>query len=110
MLFTSQVTHMSKNEIVSEKIRAIIHRRKGRDIYDLWYLLTQHSSLDTNLISEKFKYYGETYQPNALIKRIQDFPKNVFINDLKPFVQLNERDKLSELFTYVIAFLESALV
>lgn len=109
VLFTSQVSHMSKNEIISEKIRAIMHRRKGRDIYDLWYLLAQGAKMDLNLIAEKFKYYGEKFMMNELIVKIEESPKADFINDLKPFVQIQERDKLGELFVYIIGFLKHVL-
>lgn len=109
VLFTSQVSHMSKNEMVAEKVRAITRRRKGRDIYDLWYLLAQGAKLDLNLISEKFEYYNEKFSTKELIEKIEEFPKADFINDLKPFVQIQERDKLGELFTYIIAFLKHAL-
>lgn len=110
VLFTSQVSHLSKNEIVSEKIRAIMHRQKGRDIYDLWYLLSQNAKIDSNLIAEKFKYHHETHDLKMLTKRIEIFPEADFIKDLKPFVQIQERDKLGELFTYIIAFLKQALL
>lgn len=106
VLFTSQITHMSKNEMIAEKIRAIIHRRKGRDIYDLWYLLAQGAKLDLDLLTEKFKYYKEKFSTKELIEKIEEFPGADFVNDLKPFVQIQERDKLGEMFTYIIAFLK----
>lgn len=106
ILFTSEVSHMSKNEIISEKIRAIMHRQKGRDIYDLWFLLANNAKLDLKLIGEKFKYHGETYSADELIKRVENFPRANFIKDLLPFVQFKERDKLDDLFTYVITFLK----
>lgn len=108
VLFTSQVAHMSKNEIIAEKIRAIMHRQKGRDVYDLWYLLAQGAKLDLNLISEKFKYHDEKFVIKELIERVEGFTKADFINDLKPFVQIQERDKLGELFSYIIGFLKDA--
>ena len=30
---------MGEKEIFAEKVRAIITRNKGRDVYDLWFLL-----------------------------------------------------------------------
>lgn len=109
ILFTSEVFHMSKNEIISEKIRAIMHRQKGRDIYDLWFLLANNAKLDLKLIEEKFRYHDEMYDHTELIKRIESFPKNNFINDLKPFVQFKERDNLNDLFNYVVKFLKQNL-
>lgn len=110
ILFTSEVSHMSKNEIISEKIRAIMHRQKGRDIYDLWFLLANNAKLDLKLIGEKFKYHNEIYKSGELIKRVENFPRSNFTKDLLPFVQFKERDKLEELFTYIIKFLKQNLI
>lgn len=110
ILFTSEISHMSKNEIISEKIRAIMHRQKGRDIYDLWYLLANNAKIDLKLVSEKFKYHNEIYNSEALIKRVEAFPRTEFIKDLLSFVTFRERDKLNNLFTYIIAFLKHSLV
>jgi predicted nucleotidyltransferase component of viral defense system len=109
VLFTTQVTHMSKNEILSEKVRAIMRRRKGRDVYDLWYLLTLGAEFDLNLIAKKFKYYGDKFTSAELIKRVEEFSEADFIHDLRPFVKINERDKLGELFNYIVLFLKDAL-
>lgn len=108
VLFTAQIPHMSKNEMVAEKIRAIMHRKKGRDIYDLWYLLAQGAKMDPKLTAEKFKYYDEKFILEELIERIEEFSETDFINDLKPFVQFKEREKLGELFVYIIGFLKHA--
>ena len=108
VLFTSQVTHMSKDEIIAEKIRAIMHRQKGRDIYDLWYLLAQGAEINLSFIAEKFKYYDEKFVLKELITRIEEFSKTDFINDLKPFVPFQEREKLGELFAYIVGFLKHA--
>lgn len=110
VIFKSEVSHMSKNEIISEKIRAIMHRQKGRDIYDLWYLLANNAKIDLKLVSEKFKYHNEIYNSEALIKRVELFPRTEFIKDLLSFVTFRERDKLDDLFTYIIAFLKKALL
>lgn len=110
ILFRSEISHMSKNEIISEKIRAIMHRQKGRDIYDLWYLLANNAKVDYKLVDEKFKYHKEIYDSHGLIKRIEGFPRTEFIKDLLPFVAFRERDKLDDLFTYIIAFLKEALI
>ena len=53
VLFSSLVTHMSKDEIYAEKIRALLNRQKGRDLYDLWYLCTQHAKLDLAMVQSK---------------------------------------------------------
>ncbi|MFC1710146.1 nucleotidyl transferase AbiEii/AbiGii toxin family protein [Patescibacteria group bacterium] len=37
----SLINHLSEREILAEKIRAIYSRKKGRDLFDLWYLLSK---------------------------------------------------------------------
>jgi predicted nucleotidyltransferase component of viral defense system len=109
ILLTAEISHMSKNEIISEKIRAIMHRQKGRDIYDLWYLLANNAIIDSHLVDEKFKYHKEIYNQRELINRIEKFSKINFVSDLLPFIQFKERDKLNDLFTYIITFLKQNL-
>jgi len=48
---------MSKEEILAEKVRAIIARDRVRDLYDLWYLLSQNVKIKTDWINEKMDYY-----------------------------------------------------
>lgn len=37
------VVHLSKEELLAEKIRALFVRGKPRDLFDLWFLLTKKS-------------------------------------------------------------------
>lgn len=91
----SIIHHMGKDEIVSEKVRAILTRHKGRDIYDLWYLLSKEAQLNEDWIKQKFAYYGDKdLKLSDLVGRIKDFPVNDFIEDLRPFVSIAERDQL----------------
>lgn len=105
VIFTSQVYHMSKSEIVAEKIRAIMNRRKGRDVYDLWYLLSQRASLNLDMISKKLAYYDQTFSDKALVERIKSFSKEEFALDLRPFVAVPERNKLEDFYTYTQNYL-----
>ena len=99
---------MSKNEILAEKIRALLTRKitKGRDIYDMWYLLNQDANIDDKLINKKLKYYNLKLNKNNILKKIKNFTKKDFILDLRPFVPINERDKLGELFEYIKNYLD----
>ncbi|MBU1110969.1 nucleotidyl transferase AbiEii/AbiGii toxin family protein [Patescibacteria group bacterium] len=110
ILFNSYIYHLSKEEIAAEKIRAILTRKKGRDLYDLWFLLTQNVHLDDNLIKQKLKYYHlENIKGADILKRIKSFPEKKFVLDMRPFVPLNERDKLVDFFTYLKEFLAKKL-
>jgi predicted nucleotidyltransferase component of viral defense system len=91
---------------VAEKIRAILTRNKGRDIYDLWFLVSQGISLNENLILEKLKYYKiDDFDKLALIEKIKNFGKNQFVLELRPFVPINQRDALGDFYDYVVNYL-----
>jgi predicted nucleotidyltransferase component of viral defense system len=97
---------LSKNEIFAEKIRAVMKREKQRDLYDLWVLYELGATPDLKLITEKLRYYGEELDKIVLLDNLKKFKKEEFIMDLRPFVTINERDKLGDLFDYINKYLE----
>ncbi|MDZ7586248.1 MAG: nucleotidyl transferase AbiEii/AbiGii toxin family protein [Patescibacteria group bacterium] len=106
----SLVHHMNRDEIVAEKIRAILTRRQGRDIYDLWYLLSQGASLNLAWIEKKLSYYHkQKLSFTDLPKRIKSFPVKSFVQDLRPFVSVNDRDRLIERYQYITTYLSNML-
>lgn len=110
VLFTSFVFHLSKEEIGAEKIRAILTRKKGRDLYDLWYLFNQGVNIDDKLVKRKLKYYGlENIKNEEILKRVEKFSEKDFVLDMRPFVPTNEREKLVSLFVYVKDYLKRKL-
>lgn len=107
VLFENYIYHLAKEEIAAEKIRAILTRRKGRDLFDLWYLLNLQVSLNDKLVAEKLKYYKlGNLDKSKVLKRIESFPKSEFILDLRPFVPLGQREKLGALFNFIRDFLK----
>ena len=111
VIFTSYVNYMSQEEILAEKIRAIMTRDKGRDIYDLWFLLNKNVPVTDNLVIEKLAYYNiRDFSPDQLVAKIEKFSKEKFILDLRPFVPTNEREKLAYFFDYIISFLKKILI
>lgn len=110
VIFTSFIHHLSKEEVLAEKIRAIMTREKGRDIYDLWYLLNIGTEMNEIYILEKLKYYKiAKFSKNDLLSRISNFSKSDFVLDLKPFVPINQRDRLSEFYDFVVEFIKQRL-
>lgn len=60
---------------------------KGRDIYDLWYLVSMGTSISNKLIKEKSKYHHpENTSREEIISRVKKFTKKDFIEDLRPYV------------------------
>lgn len=110
VIFTSYVHHLSQDEMLAEKIRATMTRRKGRDLYDLWYLLSQGVEIRQDMLRKKLAYYDMPNATNAdIIERISSFSKKDFVLDLRPFVPLNERDRLTEFFEIVQEQIRKAL-
>lgn len=106
VLFTSYVFHLSAEELFAEKIRALLTRKKGRDLYDLWYLSTKNVEYDSQLVRKKLEYYHLTVTTAQEIKiRVNQFIEKDFTMDMRPFVPLPEREKLPEFFTYIKTFL-----
>ncbi len=110
VIFTSYINHLSPEEIVSEKIRALMTRNKGRDVYDLWFLLNLNIPISHRLVLEKLKYYDiKDFAYDQLISRIKKFNKDKFISDLQPFIASDQRLRLASLFDYAIAYLEQRI-
>lgn len=110
VIFTSFVHHLSAEEIVAEKIRAIMTRDKGRDIYDLWFLLSKNIPINVILVEEKLKYYQiPSFDQTALVAKINAYSQEKFVLDLRPFVPINERTKLADFFDFTLSFLKEKL-
>jgi len=108
IIFNSFINCLSKDEIFAEKIRAFLNRDKYRDLYDLWMLLELGAKVDLNQINQKLKLYHETFEPKAFAKRLDSIEKIKFIQDLRPLVPIDQRDKLDQLLIYIIQYLKSA--
>lgn len=107
VVFRSFVVHLSAEEMVAEKVRAVMKREKGRDIYDLWFLFSKNFEIDVPMVEKKLAYYEiERFEPKQLLDRVKKFSREKFVTDLRPFVPIGERDKLGELFDYAVAVIE----
>ncbi len=110
VLFYSYIYHPTKKELLAEKVRALLTRKAGRDLYDIWFLLSQKAEVDQDLILQKLKYYQiNKFKPGEIKKAAKQIGKDNFILDLKPFVSLPERKKLASFYDYLIDSLETHL-
>lgn len=91
------IPHLSLKEILAEKIRALTHRQKGRDLYDFHYLLSRQVPLDLDFINQKLGFYQETFNLESLQRAISQFPIKEFETDLIPFVPKPMRLHLSKI-------------
>ena len=77
---------MTREEILAEKIRAIMTREKARDVYDLWFLLKEKTNIIFSLVEEKLKYYEKKYSFEKF-KRNVSSKKNIWESELCPLLK-----------------------
>jgi hypothetical protein len=66
------VVVMDKDEILAEKTRALLTRRRPRDLYDTYFLLNKGAKIDFELINKKLEYYSTKFDFAVLTARITD--------------------------------------
>ncbi len=79
------VSHLSKEEILKEKINALITRGKGRDFFDVWYLL-EKGVIPAGKIDKK-----------TVLKKIKQYPQTSLNRDLSQFLPKPQRQIISML-------------
>jgi uncharacterized protein len=62
---------MALEEILAEKIHAIYHRRKPRDLYDLSYLLDKEITVDHGMIAEKLRPLNVSIEAGTFRERTE---------------------------------------
>ncbi|MEK6937877.1 MAG: nucleotidyl transferase AbiEii/AbiGii toxin family protein [Nanoarchaeota archaeon] len=72
---------MNLDEIMAEKIRAILTRDKARDMFDLRFLLNKKVKINEKLVNEKLKAYRIIYSKTLLLEKISQMEK-VWHNEL----------------------------
>lgn len=60
------VLAMSEEEMLVEKVIALMERRKGRDLYDLWFMLEKGVVVDEKLFARKS---GSEFRSDMLVSR-----------------------------------------
>lgn len=60
---------LAEEEILAEKIRALMTRREPRDLYDIYHLVEKSVAIDPGLVATKLDYYGLAYDPEAVVER-----------------------------------------
>lgn len=94
---TPLVDTISKEEILAEKIRAIMNHKKGRDVYDLWYLLHAGTPATKAFIEKKLALYHEAFHPKALFDAIASWNEKELYQDIAKFLPKSQRRIITEL-------------
>lgn len=80
------VPTMSIEEIMAEKVRAIIYSARPRHLYDFWYLMEKGISFDPKLVRLKIKaVYNEEFDSEKLKERVNKMEKR-WKTDLDPLL------------------------
>ena len=79
---------MPIQEMLTEKLYAIIERNKARDLYDAYFILkNKNASFDEKLTAEKFKIRGEVFSKEELLKTIEEFKSSMWKEELSYLIQ-----------------------
>lgn len=79
------VTMMDPEEILAEKIRAIMTRNKARDIFDARFLIVKKIPVNIELANKKLEYYDIKFEKETFIESLLS-KKRIWENELKPLV------------------------
>lgn len=66
---------MQKDEMLSEKVRAIMSRNKPRDVYDAWFLLKKGARPNQALIDGKLSFIGKKFSASAFRQSVNEKEK-----------------------------------
>jgi len=68
---------LSLEELAAEKIRAILTRKKARDVYDLFYLIEQkHIPFNEELVKTKLAYYSMDFSKQVFLEAVKNHKDN----------------------------------
>jgi len=62
---------MDLDEMLAEKIRAIMTRGKPRDVYDLWFMLKKNAKFNEEYVNKKLLFYGKKFRYTEFNKQIK---------------------------------------
>ena len=93
---------MNLTEVLAEKVRAVYTRKKARDIYDIYFLITNKKvKFDIDLINRKLEYYHITFDGNSFLNEVKKQDKN-FNKELKNIVM----DEIPDIY-YIVEIISS---
>lgn len=85
---------MDREEIMAEKVRTILARNKARDVYDLWFLITERrkggGSMSREedmitMINNKLDYCNQTFKPAEFHEKLRE-KEDLWKAELDPII------------------------
>jgi predicted nucleotidyltransferase component of viral defense system len=96
------VVHLDAEELLAEKVRAILIRGKGRDFFDLWYLLSKGTAVRNDYIREKMKWYRKSYVPQDLVRAVKKANEKNLWDDLARFLPKPYRPEIAKIIPDIL--------
>ena len=95
------ISTFSREEMLATKLRALLQRNKGRDLYDLAHALEVFERLDTDRIVEMFRQYlalsGQAIsRAQAQIRMFAKLANPRFLLDVRPLLPAARAETLTE--------------
>lgn len=78
---------LSEEEILAEKIRAILTRYKARDIYDLHELLLNGVDINFELVQKKLRTYNKVFDQKEFEKKIEE-KRSIYEQEMNKLTRL----------------------
>lgn len=100
--FFSLILHLREEEILAEKIRAFLTRAKGRDVYDLWYLLEKRVLLEKKVLNKKLEVVNLSFDEKEFLKKIKKYPSKRLRLNLARFLPKHHRKIIPKLKEEVV--------
>jgi len=73
---------LDKEEILAEKVRAILTRYKARDVYDLNELLLNEVKIDFDLVNKKLITYDKKFNLEEFIEKLEE-KRTIYDEEIK---------------------------
>lgn len=103
------ITHLSKEEILVEKICVLASRDKGRDYYDTWYLLEKNTPLDHLILKQKLLENNIILQQDHFLQKIQSYSQKSLKLDLAQFLPKSQKQIIPILLDLLVVQLSEKL-
>ena len=96
---------MNLDEVASEKVRAILTREKGRDIFDLNFLIGKKGvKYNEHLINRKLDFYDMMFDADLFKLKLKQIEK-LYYRELKPLA-LDELPDFEQALHQIIDWIE----
>lgn len=100
----AEVPTFSREEMMATKLRALLQRNKGRDLFDLAHAVDVFNGLDTTRVIDCFSRYLQraklqVSRAEAESRMFSKLANPAFLTDMRPLLPADQAEKLNEAST-----------